>query len=265
MLCLPLKTQKIQPNNVLIEVLHAALKKHRLVLKEGDVVCVVSKVVSLCEGGLVRVDGTGSAGGAKSAATRGVKRYGAYDDSVALTELIKAQADVVFPGEMYLTVKDGMFTASAGVDTSNVPPGYAITWPRDAYASARAIWAALRRATGVKKLGVLIFDSGIMPLRNGVTGVVLGYAGFRGVEDYRGKRDLFGNILRVTQRNVADGLAAAATLVTGEGAESVPFVVIRDAPVKCTSAAVDPSEVKRQAEECLYSVLYPAKLLRKKS
>ncbi len=257
MLCLPLKTRTIQDSDSLVEVVCAALKKHRLVLKERDVVCVVSKVVSLCEGGLVRVDGAGSA---KSAGTRGAKRYGAYNDSAALTELIKAQADVVFPGEMFLTVKDGIFTPSAGVDTSNVPAGFALGWPRDAYASARAMWAALRRVTGVKKMGVLIFDSGIMPLRNGVTGVALGYAGFRGLEDYRGKRDLFRNILRVTQRNVADGLAAAATLVTGEGAESVPFVVIRDAPVKFTSAAVDPSEVKRRAEECLYTVLYPASM-----
>lgn len=256
--CLPLKTRKITPEDSLVEVIKAALVKHHLALEDGDVVCVVSKIVSLCEGGLVQINGPVS---------RAAKRYGAYQDKAELTELIASQADVMFPGEMYLTVKDGIFTPSGGVDTSNVPSGYAIAWPRDAYTSARALRTALCRAAGVKKLGVLIFDSSIVPLRNGVTGVALGYAGFRGVEDYRGKKDLFGNMLHVTQRNVADGLAAAATLMTGEGAESVPLVLIREAPISAhawTNAPIDPGEVKREPSECLYNVLYPAKMLRKK-
>lgn len=238
----------------LVDVLKASLVKHGLTLKDGDVVCVVSKVVSLCEGGLVRI--ADAPHGAR-------KRYGKYQDSDMLSEYIESQADIIFPGD--LAIRNGMFTPSAGVDTSNVPPGYAIAWPRDAYGSAHKLRDALCEKPPLKKLGVLIFDSGIMPLRNGVTGISLGYAGFRGLEDYRGKRDLFGNLLRVTQRNIADGLAAAATLVTGEGAESIPFVLIREAPVHFTNTAVDPCEVKRPPEECLYSVLYPEKLLRKKS
>ena len=70
-----------------------------------------------------------------------------------------------------------------------------------------------------------------MPLRAGVTGVALGYAGFRGVRDYRGKKDLFGKKSRFTKSNIADALAAAAVLLMGEGDEQTPLVIIKKAPV----------------------------------
>ena len=35
-----------------------------------------------------------------------------------------------------------------------------------------------------------------MPLRAGVVGVALGYAGFKGLRDYRGKEDIFGKKLK---------------------------------------------------------------------
>ena len=42
-----------------------------------------------------------------------------------------------------------------------------------------------------------------------------------------GNKDLFGNVLRVTLKAVADGLAAIGVAVMGEGNESIPAVVVR--------------------------------------
>lgn len=81
---------------------------------------------------------------------------------------------------------------------------------------------------------MIITDSRIMPLRAGVVGVALGYAGFKGLRDYRGKKDIFGRKLKYTQTDMADALASAAIAVMGEGSERQPLCVIENAPVEFT-------------------------------
>lgn len=262
---IPVSFRRIEEKENLIDAIEQSLglgvKKQKLF--EGDILAIVSKVVALTEGGLVKISSrktsTKASTSPASQASK-LKRYGVYEPNAALDAFIRKEADVLLPGEMFLAMKNGILTPGAGVDTSNVPEGYAIGWPKNSYISARKIRAQLQKKYKIKKLGVLIFDSYILPLRNGVTGIALGYAGFHGIEDYRGKRDLFGNALRVTQRNIADGLACAATLVVGEGAESVPFVVLRDAPIRprgWTDARISAEEIRRSPAECLYESLYP--------
>ena len=48
--------------------------------------------------------------------------------------------------------------------------------------------------------------------------------------DRRGEKDRCGRELQVTQVAIADGIAAAATLLMGEGAEGQPVVVARGLP-----------------------------------
>ncbi len=225
---IPIKTRRILETDSLIELMPK--------LHEGDVVAIVSKVVALTEGKLRRMSKKDS---------------------------MHEEAEMVLDETMMLTLKDGMLVPSAGVDTSNIAPGFSLGWPENSYRSAAILRRTLCKKFHLKKLGVLIFDSWITPLRNGIVGVSLGYSGFRGVEDYRGTKDLHGNILQITQRNVADGLASAATLVCGEGRESTPFVIIRDAPVHFTSRAVDPSEIRRPPDDCLFRDLYPREVIKK--
>jgi F420-0:gamma-glutamyl ligase len=70
-----------------------------------------------------------------------------------------------------------------------------------------------------------------MPTRIGTTGVAIGCAGFEPVDDQRGKRDLFGNILRVTFKATADAIATMGVMVMGESNESTPAAVVRGANV----------------------------------
>ena len=46
-----------------------------------------------------------------------------------------------------------------------------------------------------------------MPTRIGTTGIAIAVLGFEPVEDQRGKKDLFGKVLRVTFKAIADSLA----------------------------------------------------------
>ena len=113
---------------------------------------------------------------------------------------------------------------------------------------------------GVKKLGVLITDSRVFPLRAGVTGVALGYTGFKGLRDYRSKKDLFNRPLTMTQTNVADCLASAAVLVMGEGAERTPLGIITDAPIVFTNKT-DAANLRIDPKVDLFKPLYAGRVL----
>ena len=51
-----------------------------------------------------------------------------------------------------------------------------------------------------------------------------------GLEDLRGRSDLFDFKLRITQVGAADELAAAASLVMGQANEGIPVVHVRGFP-----------------------------------
>lgn len=60
-----------------------------------------------------------------------------------------------------------------------------------------------QRISLLKKEGVLITDSRTMPLRASIIGVALGYAGFRGIKDYRGQPDIFGRKFHFPRVDIA--------------------------------------------------------------
>ena len=132
---------------------------------------------------------------------------------------------------VWLTIKDGHVMANAGIDESNAN-GRLILLPNDSFTAAGAIREQLMKKFGTQKFGVLITDSRVAPLRAGVTGVALGYAGFRGRRDYTGTPDIFGRAFEFTKTNVADSLATAATFCMGEGNEQQPLALIADPPVE---------------------------------
>src|SRR5215813_9275505 len=58
-------------------------------------------------------------------------------------------------------------------------------------------------------------------------GVALGVAGLPALMDMRGRPDLFGHALRVTQIGFADEIASAASLIMGQADEARPMVLVR--------------------------------------
>lgn len=202
-------------------------------LTNGDILAITSKVVAVTEGRVVGVTGE--------------KEF---------NELVQREADEVIGGKKAtLTVKNGIFTPWAGIDRSNTKKGTAVLWPKNPAKTAREIHAWLKKTYGLRKVGVLIVDSFCVPLRKGVTGIALGYAGFAGVNDRRGTKDLYGNSLRVTQEAVADSLATAANLVMGQGNERTPFAIIRNAPVRFAGKPQH-CDLIMDTKECLYAPLY---------
>src|SRR3989344_2817497 len=158
---------------------------------------------------------------------------------------------------VWLTEKAGMILANAGVDESNAD-GKLILLPRDSFKVSQRIRSSILQNTRITKLGVIITDSRVLPLRAGVVGVALGYAGFKGLRDYRGKRDIFGRILKFTQTNIADSLATAAVLAMGEGSERQPLCIIEGAPVEFTKR-VNKKELLISPKDDMYAPLFKRK------
>jgi coenzyme F420-0:L-glutamate ligase len=181
------------------------------VIKEGDVLVVTSKIVSLAEGRIME-----------------------NVSPAAKKKIIKAESDFDLPTKhVYLTIKDGMVMANAGVDESNAD-GKLILLPKDSFKTAAQIRKYFKAKNKIRNLGVIITDSRTMPLRAGITGVAIGYAGFKGLKKYRGELDIFGRPFKFSRVNIADSLATVAVVCMGEGNERCPLAVIEKTPAVFT-------------------------------
>ena len=208
------------------------ISKHIKNLKENSVLVVTSKIVALSEGRVVD-----------------------YKNEKQKTEIIKRESDFALKTKIvWLTVKDGMVMANAGVDESNAS-GELILLPKDSFKSAGILRKNLMKKFNLKNLGILITDSRLMPLRAGVVGVALGYAGFEGIRNYVGKKDIFGRILKMSKTDVADSLATAAVLCMGEGKEKQPLAIITGAPIIFTNR-VKKNELIIDPKKDIYAPLF---------
>lgn len=181
----------------------------------------------------------------------------AYESTAQKEALIRQESTAALQTPLaWLTVKAGMVMTNAGIDESNAD-GKLLLLPQDCYACAEELRTALRAHYGVKELGIVITDSMILPLRAGVIAGAVGYAGFQGVKDLRGKADIFGKKLTVTLVDAADTLASAAALCMGEADETCPLCVIERAPVVFT-AHTRPQEMHYPAKDDLYAPLFKA-------
>jgi coenzyme F420-0:L-glutamate ligase/NADPH-dependent F420 reductase len=196
--------------------------------EDGDVIVVAQKVVSKVEDrGRLLADITASAEG-RALAEKTAKPG-------PLAELILAESSEIMRVRETIVIarhRTGHVAANAGIDASNVAdpdgPDTVLLWPQDPDASAAALRAALEAGFNVR-LAVIISDSLGRAWRVGTLGTAIGVAGMKPIRDRRGERDLFGRELKVTLVAVADEIAAAASLVIGEGDEGVPAALLRGA------------------------------------
>jgi coenzyme F420-0:L-glutamate ligase len=228
MIVRPIKTRTFQEGEDLLTFITGYLKK----VPEKSVIVVTSKIVALAE-----------------------KRTARIVNAQTKEKLIRAESEFAMRTKyVWLTIKDGMVMASAGIDESNAQ-GKLILLPRDSFKTAHYLRKKLRQKYGVTNLGILVTDSRTVPLRAGVTGVALGYAGFSGIRDYRGTSDIFGRKLTFSRTDVADSLATAAVLVMGEGNEQQPLAIIKNAPIEFCEK-VDPNELHIDIEDDMYRPLF---------
>jgi coenzyme F420-0:L-glutamate ligase / coenzyme F420-1:gamma-L-glutamate ligase len=216
----------VEPGDNLGVIAVEALAANRLMLRDGDVLVVVQKVVSKAEGRYVDLATVEPSPQATTLAAE-------VDKDPRFVEVVLSEAKRVVrrrPGLLIVEHRLGFVMANAGIDRSNITSDEGaervLLLPLDPDGSAAALQRHLAGVFGVR-IGVIISDSFGRPWRKGIVGVALGAAGLPAYIDMRGRPDLFGRELKVTETGFADEIAAAASLVTGQADEAVPMVLVR--------------------------------------
>lgn len=252
----PLRTGILEPGDDLPERIAAAMQEAGVSPSAGDVLVVASKAVAMWEGRVVDLTTVEVSVQAEELALG--SGLPPVFCQVAIDESDRVLGGV--PGAL-LTYTRGIMVANGGADLSNVPGGKAILWPRDAWQASHRIRAELA-ARCCPDLAVVVVDSHVQPLRFGTVGMALGWSGIEGVEDVRGRSDLFGKPLHVTRRNVADMLASTGTLVMGEADEATPAVLVRGLAARSPAGGEQgPDDVLVPPGECLFTPVYLGALL----
>jgi coenzyme F420-0:L-glutamate ligase/coenzyme F420-1:gamma-L-glutamate ligase len=213
----------VQPGDDLGKLIRDALARVGLALAEGDVLVVAQKIVSKAEGRLVRLETVQPSDEARRLAERAGK-------DPRLVEVILSESSEVLRVRDNLIIarhRLGLVMANAGVDHSNVAgeDEVVLMLPQDPDASCARIGAAL--AGDSPHIGVIINDSVGRAWRRGQIGTAIGCWGLAALQDLRGRPDLFGRRLQVSEAALADQLASVAALLQGQADEGQPVVLVR--------------------------------------
>ena len=203
------KTHKIQVGDDLYKILDDYLPK----IEEKSIVAITSKIIAISQGDVIKDDGT-----------------------INKDDIVKQEADyyIEYPvdtpyGKTFLTRKNNLLVFAAGVDKSN-SGDYYVLWPKNLQETTNKIQKYLREKNNVQHLGIIVTDSRLIPTRTGVVGFGLSWCGFSALNDYRGKPDIYGRPITMTQVNLLESFATTAVYVMGETNEQTPLAVIQNAP-----------------------------------
>lgn len=216
----------IKAGDDLAQVIADAIASQQITLQQDDVIVVAQKIVSKAEGRTARLSDVIPGPEAIRLASTSAK-------DPRLAELIlKEAAGVVrsVHGVVITRHRLGHVLANSGIDASNVAgrDDIVLLWPEDPDLSAQELRAAIQARFAVR-VAVIISDSLGRAWRLGTTGTAIGIAGMLPLRDRCGESDLFDRELKATITAVADEIAAAASLVIGEGAEGTPAAIVRGA------------------------------------
>jgi coenzyme F420-0:L-glutamate ligase/coenzyme F420-1:gamma-L-glutamate ligase len=192
-------------------------------VEAGDVFVVAQKIVSKAEGAIVRLDGV-------EASATAAEWAAAHAKDPRVIEVILRQSRRIVRMERGILIAEthhGFICANAGVDASNVEPGFVTVLPDDPDASAARLRVALMATFGCP-VAVIVSDTFGRAWREGVVNVALGVAGLQPLIDYRGSADTYGRPLTSTVIALADELAAAAEIVTRK-TSGTPVAIVRGA------------------------------------
>jgi len=204
---------EVRRGDDLVALVLNALQDNGIELVDGDILVVSSKIASKA---------------------MGLSAPLAERDEVVVAQTVRVVAERMTPSGVTRIVETvaGPVMAAAGVDASNTADdSIVLVLPDDPDAVAAEIRVGVRteweaRSGSRLRLGVILSDTAGRPWRIGQTDFALGAAGIQIVDDMRGSTDADGRLLWVTERCVADEIAAAADLVKGKTA-GVPVAHLR--------------------------------------
>ncbi len=216
-----------------------ALDQQKISLMDHDILVITQKIISKAEGRYVNLEEITPSEKAKELAAISEK-------DPRMVEVVLSESKSVLrcvKNTLIVEHRLGFVCANAGIDHSNVQeegfePGlWYLLLPADPDGSARQIRDFFKKEKSVN-IGVLVIDSHGRAWREGITGTMIGTAGVPALVDLRGKKDLFGYELKITQVGAADELAAAASLLMGQADESAPVIHVRGFPYPLAESSI---------------------------
>ena len=241
----------VVPGDDLAGFILSSCRKAAIEIQDGDIFVLAQKIVSKAEGRLFNLNDVTVSEQAADLAQKTGK-------DARIVELVLRESRQVLRYRTNVLIvehKLGFVCANAGIDHSNVqgkdgnPEDWMLLLPEDPDGSADRIREQIEHELG-KQIGVMIIDSHGRAWRNGTLGTVIGLSGVPGLVDLRGKPDLFGFRLKITQVAAGDELAAGASLVMGQADEGTPVVHARGFPYALREASLN--ELIRPEQEDMF-------------
>jgi len=213
----------VEPKDDVAKIIFGVVARNGLKLEDSDVIVAAQKIFSKAEGRMVKLKDVIPSEKANELAKTTLK------DPRFIELVLRETKRIIKVSNETLLVEDkrGLICINAGIDKSNVKgrDNYALL-PEDPDKSAEKCRMDLKKLTG-KNVGIIISDTYSRPFRRGQVNFAIGIAGVNLFKDYRGKKDLFGQMLKVKNVAVVDEIAAAAELLMGQATEKSPVVILR--------------------------------------
>lgn len=214
----------INPTVKLLNTLLESIKNNNQIIKNGDIIVIAQKIISKNEGRTVSLENI-------IPSSRSMELGRKTNKDPRIVELILQESRKivrVFNNTIITETQHGFICANSGIDQSNVGKSKkkVLLLPKDPDKSANTIRKGIYKKTK-KNIAVLITDTFGRPFRMGQTNIAIGIAGINALKNYKGKRDMFGKILKVTEIAIVDEIAGAAELVMGK-TEGIPIAIVRN-------------------------------------
>jgi coenzyme F420-0:L-glutamate ligase / coenzyme F420-1:gamma-L-glutamate ligase len=240
----------VHPGDDLATLILEGLQRSKLTLFNGDILIVSSKIVSKSENRFLDLRTLTPSAQALELAE--VTRK----DARLVEAILQESVAVSRTGFNVLIVQHrlGFKSANAGIDQSNTgSTGHdlVLLLPEDPDASAARLAEALFTRTGIRP-PIVISDTHGRPFRLGNLNVAIGASGLPVLYDQRGEHDLYGRELQATVTAIADEIAAAAGLVSGQTDEGQPIILMRGLTLPANQPLGTARDLIRPPEQDLY-------------
>jgi len=230
----------IDTGDNIAEIIFHSAERQSIGFEDGDILAVTSKIISKAEGRMVNLTEIQPSGDAV-ALGKETKR-----DPRLIELIMRESKEILRVSDQVIIVEHrlGFICANAGIDHSNVLGSYGnkedwfLLLPLSPDDSAEKIKTYIKQMTG-RGIGVIVIDSHGRPWRKGTVGVIIGTSQVPALIDLRGKTDLFGYQLRISEVAAGDELAASASLMMGQADEMIPAIHIRGFPYQLCESSIN--------------------------
>jgi coenzyme F420-0:L-glutamate ligase/coenzyme F420-1:gamma-L-glutamate ligase len=213
----------INPGDNLAEIIFKSITKTNTKVLEGTIFVIAQKIVSKSENRYINLDTV-------TPSNQAIELSKKLDKSANFIELVLRESNSIISSNNNVLIvehKLGFININAGIDRSNIDQStnQVLLLPEDPNQSAEDIGNELSILLGIK-VHIIISDSMTRAYRYGITGFAIGSSGINCLLDKKGSSDMYGNTLVTTEIAAGDELAAAASILMGQGDQRKPIVLI---------------------------------------